>query len=231
MTARWIEVAAEGGTFKALLATPPTGRGPGIVLLQEIFGVNAHIQAVAEQYAADGYTVLAPDVFWRQQPGVQLGYDAADFQRGIELMRAADFGQVVPDLVAATAVLRGLPECSGRVAALGYCMGGNLAYRLAAAQAVDAAVCYYGGGIQNALELAPKITAPILFHFADQDGFIPQSAVDAVSAAFGARANAMVERYRGVDHGFNCWARGSYDQTAAALARGRTLAFLATNLP
>lgn len=231
MNTRWIDVAAEGGSFKAFLATPPNGPGPGILLIQEIFGVNAHIQGVAEQYALDGYTVLAPDVFWRQQPGVRLGYEAADFLRGIDLMRAADFGKAVPDLAAAVRALRGLPECSGRVASLGYCMGGNLAYRMAAAGTVDAAVCYYGGGIQDALELAPKIAVPILFHFADQDAFIPLVAVDAVRAAFGSRANAMVELYRGVDHGFNCWARGSYNQTAAALARGRTLAFLATNLP
>lgn len=231
MTAQWIDVPAQGGSFKAFLATPPTGRGPGIVLIQEIFGVNAHIQAVAEQYALDGYTVLAPEVFWRQQPGVQLGYDAADFQRGIALMRSASFDQAVPDLAAAAQLLRGLPACTGRVAALGYCMGGNLAFRMAAAAKVDAAVCYYGGGIEGILGLAPQITAPILFHFAELDGFIPLSAVESVRAAFGGRDNAMVELYRGVDHGFNCWARGSYDQTASALARGRTLAFLATNLP
>jgi len=232
MNSRWIDVkAADGGTFKAYLSLPPTGRGPGILLIQEIFGVNEHIRQVADQYAMDGYTVLAPDVFWRQAPGIQLGYDPAGFGKGIELMQKADFGKTVPDLGEALKTLRTLPECTGRVASLGYCMGGRLSYHVAASTDVDAAVCYYGGGIHTALDQAPKIKAPILFHFAEKDGYIPMSAVDAVRDAFKGRQNVMIEVYSGVDHGFNCWGRSMYDQTAAALARGRTLAFLATNLP
>jgi len=232
MNSRWIEVQAEdGGRFKAYLSEPPTGRGPGIVLIQEIFGVNSHIRGVADQYAMDGYTVLAPDLFWRQQPGVELGYDQDDFGKGIALMNGMDFGKAVADLRATLATLRGLPSCTGRAASIGYCMGGRLSYHMAAGTDVDAAVCYYGGGIHNALAEAPKITAPILFHFAEKDAFIPLSAVDAVRQTFAGRDNVMLEIYAGVDHGFNCWDRGSYDQTAAALARGRTLAFLATNLP
>ncbi|WP_420464767.1 dienelactone hydrolase family protein [Panacagrimonas sp.] len=227
----WIDIAAEGGRFQAYLATPPTGSGPGILLIQEIFGVNAHIQAVAAQYAMDGYTVLAPDVFWRQRPGVQLGYDGQDFARGIELMQGLDFPCALADLTAALAALRERPECKGPAAVMGYCMGGRLSFHVAAQTDVDAAVCYYGGGIPSVLDLAPQIRAPILFHFAEQDRFIPLEGVEAVRQAFGPRDNAMVEVYAGVDHGFNCWARGSYDQTAAALARGRTLAFLATNMP
>jgi carboxymethylenebutenolidase len=109
--------------------------------------------------------------------------------------------------------------------------GGRLAYHVAAQTDVDAAVCYYGGGIHTVLGEAHKIRAPILFHFAEKDGFIPPDAVDAVRQTFGDRANAMVELYKGVDHGFNCWGRPMYDQRAAALARGRSLAFLATNMP
>lgn len=232
MNGNWIQLVAEdGGTFDAYLSLPPTGRGPGILLIQEIFGVNAHIRAVADQYAMDGYCVLAPDVFWRQQRRVELGYAPPDFARGIELVQAAKFVQIVPELAAALGVLRGLPECTGRAAALGYCMGGRLAYHLAAETDVDAAVCYYGGGIPTVLDQVPKIRAPILFHFAERDSFIPLPGVDAVRVAFAGRDNARIELYRGVEHGFNCWARSNYDQTAAALARGRTLAFLATNLP
>lgn len=232
MRSRWIDVQAdEGAPFKAYLSEPPTGRGPGIVLIQEIFGVNSHIRGVADQYAMDGYTVLAPDLFWRQQSGVELGYAQDDFGKGIALMNGMDFGKAVADLRVTLAALRGLPSCAGRAASIGYCMGGRLSYHMAAGTDVDAAVCYYGGGIHTALAEAPKIRAPILFHFAEKDGFIPLSAVDAVRQAFAGRDNVMLEVYDGVDHGFNCWDRGTYDQTAAALARGRTLAFLATNLP
>lgn len=231
MNSRWIDIAAEGGSFQGYLSTPPTGHGPGLLLIQEIFGVNPHIQAVADQYAMDGYTVLAPDVYWRQQPVVQLGYGEQDFARGIELMQAADFPQVLRDLAGAVQHLRDQPRCSGRVAALGFCMGGRLSYHLAAETDIDAAVCYYGGGIHTALDQADRIRAPILFHFAENDPFIPPEAVAAVRARFESRDNAMLEVYTGVDHGFNCWSRGTYDQRAAALARGRTLAFLATNLP
>jgi carboxymethylenebutenolidase len=232
MTSRWMDLRADdGGSFKGYLSTPPTGKGPGILLIQEIFGVNAHIQGVADQYAMDGYTVLAPDVFWREAPGMQLGYDKAGFARGVELSNRASFAQCVRDLTAALQQLRALPECSGRVASLGYCMGGRLSYLLAAASDVDAAVCYYGGGIQNFLGEADKIRVPILFHYAENDGFIPLTAIAAVREVFAPRDNAMVELYRGVEHGFNCWDRSNYNQTAAALARGRTLAFLATNLP
>lgn len=232
MNSTWIDVkAADGGTFKAYLALPPTGRGPGILLIQEIFGVNPHIRAVADQYAMDGYTVLAPDVFWREEPGLQLGYGPDGFAKGIDTMQRMKFAQCTQDLAAAAEALRGHPRCSGRVASLGFCMGGRLSYHLAAATDIDAAVCYYGGGIHTALDEAPRIKAPILFHFAEKDSYIPLAAVQSVRDAFQGRDNVMIEQYRDVDHGFNCWDRAMYDQRAAALARGRTLAFLATNLP
>ena len=232
MKSRWIDVqAADGGTFKAYLSEPPTGRGPGILLIQEIFGVNEHIRAVADQYAMDGYTVLAPDVFWREAPGIELGYGPDGFAKGVELVQRAKFSQCVVDLADALKVLRGLPECTGRAAALGFCMGGRLSYHLAAETDVDAAVCYYGGGIPTVLGEAAKIRAPILFHFAENDSYIPLAGVQAVRDTFGMRENTMIELYSGVEHGFNCWARSNYDQRAAALARGRSLAFLATNLP
>ena len=231
MNSSWIDVkASDGGSFKAYCSLPPAGRGPGLLLIQEIFGVNDHIRGVADQYAMDGYTVFAPEVFWRVEPGVQLGYGAGDFEKGVALMKRMDFAQCTRDLADTLRALRSSAGCNGKVASIGYCMGGRLSYHLAAETDVDAAVCYYGGGIHTALDVAPKIRAPILFHFAEQDHFIPQSAVDSVREAFKGRDNVMLEVYSGADHGFNCWARAAYDQTAAALARGRTLAFLATNL-
>lgn len=231
MTSRTIDIqSTDGQTFKGYLALPPTGSGPGIVLIQEIFGVNAHIRAVADQYASAGYVVLAPDVFWRQEPGVQLGYDEADMKKGIGLMQQMDFSKAVQDLAATVEALRRMPECNGKVGTVGYCMGGLLSYLCAAHAGVDAAVCYYPGGIQNHLTLADKITCPIVFHFPEKDKHITADVVEAVRKAFDGRKNVAIEVYADVDHGFNCWARGAYHQKTAAVALGLTLSFLGTAL-
>lgn len=228
---QWIQIPAEGGkAFDGYLALPPAGKGPGLVLYQEIFGVNRHIRAVAEQYALDGFVVLAPDVFWQQQPRVELGYDGEERQRAMALMGAADPAQLQRDLIASVTALRGRPELGGgKVGAIGYCLGGRLAYQAAALAGVDAAVAYYGGGIQNQTELAAKISCPMQFHYGELDAHIPMDAVDKVRAAMkDKRAEVFV--YPGADHGFNCWERGSYHAGAAALAHGRSLAFLAQAL-
>ncbi|WP_342618516.1 dienelactone hydrolase family protein [Rhodoferax sp. GW822-FHT02A01] len=231
MNDRTISIAShDGRSFDAYMSLPPTGRGPGLLILQEIWGVNAHIRAVADQYAMDGYVVLAPDVFWRQQPRVDLGYDEEGSKQARNYMMNLDAPNTVLDLQSAAQVLRGLPELDGAVGAVGYCMGGRLAYALAATGAIDAAVCYYGGRIQDNLGIAPSIQVPILFHYAERDAHIPMTAVEAVKAAFAGRSNAEFHVYPGVDHGFNCWGRPMYNQRASALAHGRTLQWLAEKL-
>jgi carboxymethylenebutenolidase len=227
---KWIDIAADDGTFQAYLALPHTGKGPGIVLIQEIFGVNQHIREVADQYAADGCVVLAPDIFWRAEPRVELGYEGADRDKGIAIMQQTDFSKTLKDLGATAQALRKLPALDGKIAAIGYCLGGRLAYNSAASGFVDAAVAYYGGGIQNQLERAAEIKVPILFHYAEQDSSIPLSAVDQVKNRFAGRDIAEFHLYMGAHHGFNCPYRASYQQRASALARGRTLVFLANRL-
>lgn len=231
MTSKWIDIQAyNGNTFSGYLALPPTGKGPGIVLVQEIWGVNHHIRQVAEQYALDGYVVLAPDVFWRLEPRVDLDYAQAGTQRAMSLLQSLDFAQAGTDVASAVDCLRSLPEVTGKIAVIGYCMGGQLAYRAAATGKPDAAVCYYGGGIQQNLELAEQIKQPILFHYAGQDQLIPAQAVADVKAALSGNSDARFFDYPDANHGFNCWGRPMYDQKAAALARGRTLRFLSENL-
>lgn len=226
----WINVAGAAGTYDAYLALPPAGTGPGLVLFQEIFGVNAHIREVAEQYALDGFVVLAPDVFWQQERRVDLGYAGADMARALELMNGADGAGQMRDVQDSVAALRARPEVAGRkVGAFGYCMGGRLAYAAAATAGVDAAVAYYGGGIQNQLDLAPRITCPMLFHYGELDTHIPPVAVESVRAAMNGH-QAEVHVYPNADHGFNCWARGSHHPAAAALAHGRSVQFLAAQL-
>ncbi|KWE72075.1 carboxymethylenebutenolidase [Burkholderia ubonensis] len=230
MTAQWIDIPTGNDSFGGYLALPRRGNGPAVIIVQEIFGVNAHIRSVADQYAADGYVALAPDVFWRTQPRVELAYEGADRDKGIELLQKTDVNLAVADVAAAADLLRTRPEAGGKVAAIGYCFGGRLAYLAAATGKIDAAVAYYGGRIQNALDVAGKVTQPILFHYAENDHAIPLAAVDQVKAAFAGRDNAAFHLYPGAEHGFNCAERASYNQRAAALAHGRTLTFLAEHL-
>jgi carboxymethylenebutenolidase len=227
MNSRWIDIDTNNGNaFRGYLSLPPKGSGPGIVLIQEIWGVNSHIRAVADQYALDGYVVLAPDVFWRLKPGVDLTYDDAGSAQAFDYKEKLDFPLAVQDLTKAVKLLRGMPEVTGGVASVGFCMGGLLSYLCAANAGVDAAVCYYGGGIHTQLDQAGKITCPILLHFAEKDRFIPKSAIDAVKATFANSKNAVIETYPDVDHGFNCWERPSYNQKASAVAHGLSLSFL-----
>jgi carboxymethylenebutenolidase len=230
MNAQWIRIrSTEGPEYEAYLALPPKGHGPGLVLFQEIFGVNRHIRAVAEQYALDGFVVLAPDVFWRQAPRVELGYSAAEVEKARGLMGGATPAQLLADIASTVEALRARPERRGKVGAFGYCMGGRLAYQAAATTGIDAAACFYGGGIHDQLERAAAIGCRIQFHYGERDTMIPPAAVEKVRGAFAGRA-ADVFVYEGADHGFNCWERGSYEPRAAALAHARALAFFATHL-
>ncbi|MCX7660578.1 MAG: dienelactone hydrolase family protein [Caldimonas manganoxidans] len=224
---QWIDLPHDGRSQAAYLALPPAGRGPGLVLFQEIFGVNAHIRAVAEHYALAGYVVLAPDVFWRQAPRVELGYDGDDLQRARALLARADPAQLTQDAVAAVQALRGRAEVVGGVGVLGYCLGGRLAYLAAAHTEVDAAVAYYGGGIQDRLDLAERVRCPMLLHYGQRDAHIPLEAVQRVRQAL---PQAQVHVYAEADHGFNCWARATYHPPSAALALARSLTLLATTL-
>jgi len=226
---KWIDIETNDGSFGAYLSLPRGGKGPGIVLLQEIFGVNQHIRNVADQYAADGYVVLAPDLFWRQAPRIELGYDDEQWKRAYALMQATDFALAQQDVAATVKVLRGLAG-DEKIASLGYCFGGRLSYHTAANGLVDAAVAYYGGGIQNALDRAPDIKVPLLMHFGAEDSHIPLEAVKSIAERFDDNEQVEIHVYEGAQHGFNCNHRSSYHQRAAAEAHGNSLVFLSEQL-
>jgi carboxymethylenebutenolidase len=232
--ASWVELTLPAGRIDAYRVRPPGGRGPGLLLLQEIFGVNEHIQGVARQYALAGFNVVAPDLFWRQAKRVALGYEGADRERALVLMKTVQRDEAVADMQACIDAMRADAMVVGGVGALGYCMGGRLAFTAAAlCTGLAAAVAYYGGGIATQLDVVPQLRVPVQFHHAGQDSSIPPVAVAAVKTAMAqapAAARAEFHDYPGVQHGFNCWARGTYDAASASLALGRSLSFLSSQL-
>lgn len=231
MSQSWISVTNDNGEkFDAYLSLPPTGKGPGLLLIQEIFGVNEHIRAVADQYAADGYCVITPDIFWRDARRLELNYDQQGFEKGLGLLDKMDIRRVSADMKGAVATLRRLAACTGKVGSVGFCMGGLLSFVAAAEANVDTAVCYYGGGIHQHLDKAKKIKCPVLFHFAENDSYIPASAIEAVRSAMTGRKNVRIVVHPGVDHGFNCWRRPAWHQVTAARARGQSLVHLSETL-
>ncbi|WP_291014151.1 dienelactone hydrolase family protein [Hydrogenophaga sp.] len=218
--------AADGFACPAYVAQPAGNPKGGIVLLQEIFGVNSHIRAVADSYAAEGYLVVAPATFHRVKPGVELGYTEADMNEGFGYKTAVEAlpaPGVMQDIQAA------IDEAAqgGKVGIVGYCWGGLLTWRSACTlSGLSAAVPYYGGGMTAGADAALKPQVPVLAHFGDQDHWIP---LDTVEAFRKAQPGVEVQVYA-ANHGFNCDQRGSYDEAAAQLARQRTLAFFAKHL-
>lgn len=232
MNSQWISIpTSDNAEFSGYLSLPPTGSGPGIVLIQEIWGVNHHIRTVADQFALSGYVVLAPDVFWRLAPRVDLNYDEAGNAKAFEYYGKVDKNRAVHDVADAAAALRKHSAVKGKVALVGYCLGGLLAYRAGATGAADAVVSFYGGGIDQHLDVAGKLTQPTLFHHGNDDDHITPDKVNAIKHAFAGKNNASFFDYAGVGHAFNSWGRpAAYNQHASALAHGRTLTFLAEHL-
>jgi carboxymethylenebutenolidase len=220
------------GSFTAHVALPEGGRGPGVVVLHEIFGVNDYVTATCRRLAGLGYVALAPDLFWRIAPGLTLGHDEEGLTKAMENVQRFDAATAVLDAAAAVEHLRSLPEVEGGVGVLGFCLGGTLAYLVAAASEPDAAVSYYGSGVPDALDQAVQIECPTLVHFGDDDAFIPREQIDAVVAGLDAHPGIEVIVHEGAGHAFdNHLAPGFHQPDAAEAAWQRTKAFLAEALP
>ncbi len=219
--------APDGGTFTGYLATPASTPAPGIVLIQEIFGVNVVMRTIADSFAAEGFTVLCPDLFWRQEPGIQIT-DQSDeeWARAFELYQGFDSAAGIGDLGATLEHLRGLDRCNGKVGCVGYCLGGTLAYLMAANTSVDSAVGYYGVGIEGLLDQSANISKPLMLHIAEKDEFAPKEAQDAIKEHFAGTERVTIHSYPGMDHAFARVGGQPYDAEAAALANGRTLEHL-----
>jgi len=227
MSGQFIEVTArDGGRFSAYLATPPQGSGPGLVLLQEIFGINYYMKSMADRYAQEGYVVLVPDLFWRMKPGVVLGYTAEDFTEALGYNERFDVPLGIEDIAATVAALRALPMHAGKVGTIGYCLGGRLAMLAAARTDIDCAVCYYGVALDGFLDEVPAIKCPMVFHFAEADAYCPAEVREKISAALSTRPQIEQYVYPGCDHAFATPEREHFDKPAAMMAYSRTMAML-----
>lgn len=217
------------GSFDAYVAEPEgAGPAPAIVVIQEIYGVNAVMRAVADRYAAQGYLAICPDLFWRIEPGIDLTDQTdAGNKRAFELFGLFDVEKGVEDLKATIAALRADPRCNGKVGAVGYCLGGLLAYLTATRTDADAAVGYYGVSIDQRLCEASHIRAPLMLHVAGEDQFVDKAAQAKMAQTLGANPHATLYSYPGRGHAFARTGGAHFDAADAALANGRTEGFFA----
>jgi carboxymethylenebutenolidase len=218
-----------GGQFEAYCAIPESGSGPGMLLFQEIFGINDNIRGLCDKLAAEGFVTLAPDMFWRIEPRYERK-DESGMADAFAIVQQLDFAKAIDDIKATHAHLKGMSECTGRVGATGFCLGGALTFAAATQSKVDAAVPYYGSAINDMLDQVSELDCPTMFHYGNNDPFIPEEKIAEVEQAVAGKPNVVFHRYD-AGHAFSNWdAPSMYDEAAAELAWGRTLEFLKANL-
>jgi carboxymethylenebutenolidase len=221
----------DGGEFEGYLALPASGDGPGVVVLQEIFGVNEFLRSVADWYAQRGFVVLCPDLFWRQERGVQLTDKTdAEWQKAFALYNGLDEVKAVEDSAAAVEFLRKHPACTARVGAVGFCLGGNLAYLLSVRFKPDCAVGYYGVSIEKTLAEAKNLECPLMVHIAGRDRFCPPEAQALIHQALDPNPLVTIHDYPEQEHAFGRPEGEHYDAGAAELANLRTIDFFVRHL-
>lgn len=218
-----IKIAAKDGhEFSAYRAEPQGAPRGGLLVIQEFFGVNGHIRRICDQYAQDGYLALAPAIFDRVERDVELAYDEAGMNKGRDLRARLDLSKCMLDIQATIDAA----ATAGKVAALGYCWGGSLAYIAAARlSSLACAIGYYGAQIAAHVDETPDV--PVMLHYAEKDEYLPQSDIEKVRAA---HPSIVIYQYPGTEHGFNCDDRRFYEPNSAAVARQRTLTFLEQNV-
>jgi carboxymethylenebutenolidase len=228
----YIIVEGQYGAFAAYIARPKASPASAVIVLQELFGVNADIRKHCDDLAEQGFLAVAPDLFWRQEPGVDLTVTSeADWQHGLRLYQAYDRDAGVMDVKDTIDAVRNLPECNGKVALLGYCLGALMVFMTAVRNdGIDAAVWYHGGDTEKYLGEVDGLHAPILMHLAEEDEFISKAAQAEIKAALAQRPNAALYSYPGQSHAFSRNGGAHYNAEAATLANGRTGEFLHEHL-
>ena len=225
-------VKVSDGSFAAYVSAPKgKPSAPGILVIQEIFGVNKVMRDLCDDLAGQGYLAMCPDLFWRQKPGIQItDKTEAEWKRAVELMQGFDQTKGTQDLVASLAHLRKLPGCSGKAGSVGYCLGGRMAYFMGTRSDSDCNVSYYGVGIEGVLGEASKIQRPLLMHIAAEDQYVPKEAQAKIKQALAANGNVTIHVYEGCDHAFARVGGAHWNATAAKLANDRSAAFFKKHL-
>lgn len=229
MSGETITIPSAEGSFTGYLAKPSTGKGPGIVVIQEIFGVNKVMRDLCDWLAGEGYVALCPDLFWRIEPGIDItDQSEAEWKKAFDLFGKFNVDKGVKDIASTIATLR--PLSTGKVGAVGYCLGGQLAYLTACHTDADASVGYYGVNIQNRLADAKGIKQPLMLHIAGKDEFVPAEAQEQVVAGLRDNPLVTIHRYPEMDHAFARVGGAHYDKKTAEEANDRTLKFFARHL-
>lgn len=229
MSGETITIKGADGSFSGYLSKPKSGTGPGIVVIQEIFGVNQVMRDLCDWLAGEGYVALCPDLFWRIEPGIDITDKTdAEWKKAFDLFGKFDVDKGVSDIAATIKTLR--PMTSGKVGAVGYCLGGQLAYLTACHTDADASVGYYGVNIQNRLDDAKGIKAPLMLHIAGKDEFVPPDAQEAVVKGLHDKPLVTIHRYPDMDHAFARPGGAHYHKATADEANDRTLKFFARHL-
>jgi carboxymethylenebutenolidase len=231
MSAR-ISISVPGGVMSAYVARPTAAKAPTVVVIQEIFGVNAVMREVCDELASYcGYVAVCPDLFWRLEPGVDItDQSQAEWDKAFDLMTRFDVDRGVGDIRATIDQLRRDPACSGKVGAVGYCLGGRLAFLTATRTDCDASVGYYGVGIEGYIGETEKLTHPLMLHIAEQDAYVPPPAQAQIIAALKGNPLVTIHTYPGRDHAFARPGGAHFDKADAGKANDRTAAFFKQHL-
>lgn len=231
MSGERLTIKTPDGEFSAYVVRPAAAKAAAVVVIQEIFGVNAVMREVTDWLAGEGYLAICPDLFWRIEPGIDItDKTKAEWDRAFELFGLFDAEKGVKDIAATLSAIRADPGCNGKVGAVGYCLGGKMAYLTATRTDVDAAVSYYGVGLDALTSEARTIRKPLLMHIAGEDGFVPKEAQAAIHAALDGNPLITLHDYPGRDHAFARHGGEHYDAADADKANARTLAFFKGNL-
>jgi carboxymethylenebutenolidase len=232
MSGEYMTIKTADGDFRAYVSRPVGGAsGPAVVVIQEIFGVNAVMRGQTDDLARQGYVAICPDLFWRLEPGIDItDQTPEEWKQALDLMNRFDVDKGIEDIKATIAAVRADPACTGKVGAVGYCLGGKLAFLTAARTDADACVSYYGVGLENLLGEAGKIKNPLMLHIAGEDSFSSKPAQAAVTGGLTDNPHVTIHIYPGQDHAFARPGGEHWNAQAAALANQRTSEFFKKNI-
>ncbi|MDP2245180.1 dienelactone hydrolase family protein [Pseudomonas sp.] len=231
MSGERVTIKTPDGEFSAYVARPAAAKAPAVVVIQEIFGVNAVMRDITDGLAAQGYLAICPDLFWRIEPGIDItDQSKAEWDKAFELFNAFDADKGAEDLQATITAIRADPGCTGKVGSVGFCLGGKMAFLTATRTDVDAAVSYYGVGLDSLTPEAEKLTRPVMLHIAGEDGFVPKEAQAAIHAALDNHPLITIHDYPGRDHAFARQGGEHFHAGDAETAGRRSLAFFAEHL-